>query len=754
MPTWVFSDGSKLQGLRQLSELATKAGIAIPTGVNPHITALDAANAAIADNATIKVKAGSPLWIPIDGYDPNGGTLTYQITSSNTSVVTATKGDPDAQWAKINVQNIGSMLVYLFGSSNIANFPQVPRPVDQFTSIAETGAYDTTSAGTSLFHRVVKDFVIQAGIPGDPAKNDGDSGSLLPDFDDQFHVDLQHNRTGILSYAKQGDHQSGSSFVEGDYTNDSQWFITDGPTRSLDFNHSVFGLLVEGEGARATIDRTATDANDKPTNDFVITSIDILSSNNEDQVVMLKAAAGITLGTSQITIRVTDADGNFITKVFNVEVEADTLNGSPFINDVSPQSSSQGTAKSVQLVVQDAEGETSAANLQYTAQIVGTVAGATVNVSSSGLLTVTPPSGFAGTIVVDANVKQVSPALTSSDTVDTSGDAQRITFNFAPIAPTGIDLDAASDSGVSPTDNVTRATTLQFVVSGVQSGAQVKLFAGTQEIGTATASGTTATISVNVNTVGLAAGSHVITAKQLVGDETSTASPGITLVYDPTIADFDVTDPVPTTAEGNVDFSYNVENPDETQTGFKYELVDLSTGLASNPPVINQSSGVISWKPSPSQVATHTFKVRATDRAGNQQELPFSLNVSVVRFAQFSLIATDLSGNPITSIVKGQEFFLVGRVEDVRSDATGLEAAFFDVAFDTTFATVTGASIEHGTAFTTDTAGTVGTGVLDEVGGKTTATNLAGNVVTLFRVKMRADKTGQRRVHLEHRGDA
>src|SRR5690606_19222892 len=92
------------------------------------------------------------------------------------------------------------------------------------------------------FHRVLNNFVIQGG---DPLGN-GTGGSTLGDFDDQFHLDLQHNRTGVLSYAKSADD-----------TNDSQFFITEGPQRFLDFNHSVFGQLVEGETVRQGISNTA-----------------------------------------------------------------------------------------------------------------------------------------------------------------------------------------------------------------------------------------------------------------------------------------------------------------------------------------------------------------------------------------------------------------------------------------------------------------------------------------------------------------
>jgi VCBS repeat-containing protein len=166
-------------------------------------------------------------------------------------------------------------------------------------------------------------------------------------------------------------------------------------------------------------------------------------------------------------------------------------------------------------------------------------------------------------------------------------------------------------------------------------------------------------------------------------------------------------------------------------------LVDAPEGMT-----INTTTGVINWKPLPTQVGAHTFKIRATDLAGNQRDQSATINISVVRLAQFSVSITDLSGNPLTSIEKGQEFFLVGRVQDLRGDATGVSAAFFDVAFDSQFASVQG-SIEHLNGFTDNASGAAGGTGLDEVGGSTTATNLAGQLVNIFRVKMKAEKTGQ-----------
>ena len=50
----------------------------------------------------------------------------------------------------------------------------------------------------------------------------------------------------------------------GDDTNGSQFFITTGSPRFLDFNHTIFGQLVDGQATLTQMTQVARDADDTP----------------------------------------------------------------------------------------------------------------------------------------------------------------------------------------------------------------------------------------------------------------------------------------------------------------------------------------------------------------------------------------------------------------------------------------------------------------------------------------------------------
>ncbi len=508
----------------------------------------------------------------------------------------------------------------------------------------------------------------------------------------------------MLSFAKSSDD-----------TNNSQFFITDGPTRHLDFNHSVFGVLTEGDKVREAINDIAnpadrgTNANNKPLIDIVLESVTVFN-DTENSVVMFKAKGNQT-GTTNVTITATNASGETFTQVVPVSVVADTVSGGnsqPFLHDIPTPAPFPNTAPAtLQLASTDVEGDA----VQYFVSTSNTNVTATVD-ATTGLVTVTPGAGFVGNANVLVGVR---PAPGVVGQLADQFDTQLVTFAFtnseALAAPAGLTLASDSDTGASNSDGITRSGSLVFTVSGVQSGAEVILYAGTTEVGRGLASGTTATITTS-NIAALGDGNYQITARQTHNGQTSGASPAFSLTYDATqpirIQNF------PTNANVGVALSVNLSHPEEGP-GLVYGLTGAPTGLTINP-----STGVLSWTPTASQIGNHTVTLTLTDLAGNVRSEEFTLAVADSPQGEVRLVLTDLDGNPITQVQVNQEFLLHFYAADKRLPLLrdGVFAAYTDVLFDgTKVAPVTSTPIVYGERF--DPAAGTGTfsdGLIDELG--------------------------------------
>ena len=141
---------------------------------------------------------------------------------------------------------------------------RAPVTANNFLNLTREGFYDGT-----LFHRVVRDFVVQAGDPlskdNDPS-NDG-SGDPGYTIDDEFNPALRHDAVGVLSMANSGPDTGGSQF-----------FVTLAPTPHLDDRHSVFGRVLEGIEVVRSIGNVQVDADDRPLEPVRIEKVEVLDA--------------------------------------------------------------------------------------------------------------------------------------------------------------------------------------------------------------------------------------------------------------------------------------------------------------------------------------------------------------------------------------------------------------------------------------------------------------------------------------------
>ena len=113
-----------------------------------------------------------------------------------------------------------------------------------------------------IFHRVVRDFMIQSGDPN----SDGTGGSSVWDkeFEDEFHTSLNFEKPFMLCMANSGPN-----------TNASQWFITVVPSPWLYRKHTVFGKVVSGFETVLKISNVAVGKFSKPLVPVVIRDVEV-----------------------------------------------------------------------------------------------------------------------------------------------------------------------------------------------------------------------------------------------------------------------------------------------------------------------------------------------------------------------------------------------------------------------------------------------------------------------------------------------
>jgi cyclophilin family peptidyl-prolyl cis-trans isomerase len=152
--------------------------------------------------------------------------------------------DPAKKYTATIDTSAGTLTAELFASD-------APKTVNNFVFLARDGFYDGV-----IFHRVIKDFMIQGGDPTGTGR--GGPGYR---FDDE-PVTRKYNR-GILAMANAGPNTNGSQFfvMHSDY--------------GLPPNYTIFGRLTSGEDVLDKIATAQTGAQDRPVQPVTINSVKI-----------------------------------------------------------------------------------------------------------------------------------------------------------------------------------------------------------------------------------------------------------------------------------------------------------------------------------------------------------------------------------------------------------------------------------------------------------------------------------------------
>ena len=288
-------------------------------------TALPLAAAPVIDPIpAAAIPAGKSLIVPINATVTNGRPLTYAVSSSTNAiavvmhtnnpfwklnVVQAAAANAPGAFATpfrggtATVTNVGDMIFLLFPE-------YAPHTVGIFQGLTAAGFYSSNT----IFHRVIAGFINQGG---DPLTNG--TGGLVFRYDDEFNPQAIFSGNGQLALANSGPDTDGSQF-----------FVTVAPFRNGDFEYSIFGQLVRGFNVLSNINNTATDTNNRPLADVIITQAGFVPDLSD--TVLTLVATNIPGIVGAITVIADDGAGGRATNTFTATTVTDSnSNYRPFL---------------------------------------------------------------------------------------------------------------------------------------------------------------------------------------------------------------------------------------------------------------------------------------------------------------------------------------------------------------------------------------------------------------------------------------
>ena len=158
----------------------------------------------------------------------------------------------DSTYSAVIKTNLGEMTVEFFTDD-------APLTVNNFVTLSKDGYYNDV-----IFHRVISGFMIQGGDPS--GTGHGDYGKFPGyEFEDELNNQRPYEK-GILAMANRGPNTNGSQFfiMHADYP--------------LPYSYTIFGKVTDGFEVIDKIASVETDSADKPTDDIVINTVEILEN--------------------------------------------------------------------------------------------------------------------------------------------------------------------------------------------------------------------------------------------------------------------------------------------------------------------------------------------------------------------------------------------------------------------------------------------------------------------------------------------
>jgi peptidylprolyl isomerase len=192
-------------------------------------------------------------WVPFSTFVNSTSAYSTAVKTSNSTTQNVIQwrfwcNDSGNNWRSTNLflDSNRVLLVTSMGNITIELYDDMPITTGNFKCLVNKGICDET-----IFHRVIKDFVVQGGDPSTAG-----NGETIPTIQDEYSANESHNMNnrGTVAMAKTDQPNSASS----------QFFINLKYNSDLDSRYSVFGKVVSGMDVADAIGNVATDTNDRP----------------------------------------------------------------------------------------------------------------------------------------------------------------------------------------------------------------------------------------------------------------------------------------------------------------------------------------------------------------------------------------------------------------------------------------------------------------------------------------------------------
>ncbi|MDO4584656.1 MAG: putative Ig domain-containing protein [Planctomycetia bacterium] len=585
----------------------------------------------------IVIPSGSPYYLVLDSTDADGDAIQYDISFDNNLVEWKLLESEQNRSIAIDVQQgdkTGRMTFQLLEEL-------APKTTARILELIESGYYNSSEEAATIFHRVIENFMIQAGNKIDAAGNVVSTGTGQS-FDDEFSEWLRFTQGGLLAMANAGDD-----------TNDSQFFITSERTAWLDYQHSIFGVLTDGKEVQEWISGTETNSSNRPTEDVVIESISVIQEEGNPAILLIDMPENAT-GSTTLTISVDDGHGGVTQKEVTLTFVVDTnrdQNARPFFtettNEMIVEMESGGTV-SVNLEAFDKNSSTDQVFYYASSEKSSEQLSVSVN-NATGEMTVTAEEGFSGIGWVFVAVTDIA-GLSYSSSQSSYFDTQYIPVYVSPQAPSApVFIPQEGTAGETVTEEIREWT---FLVEQVVPGATVELYINGEKVVSQVA--TEESIRLTTPTDSLwSAGDYEILAVQVLEEvavkvnnyqattdlrSSQSASSTLTVVYNGTPP------AVVPVEKQTVKAGQTLEIPiqatsEESGAVLKYSLVgeNLPEGVS-----LDASTGLFSWKPDvDSESQSVTFTIAVEDSLGGKTEITFDVEVQALEKPVFNLTETE-----------------------------------------------------------------------------------------------------------------